>query len=296
MSKQQQAQNNDDGYDFEVVTADDAATAIEEAKQARSADDKYMSLSAGDNFIRLIPLAKGMKGYGPSGKNTFALRFVHYVKDGTKTVRALCSRLTHQQACAACDYIKSATANGVQFNEDPTPKLEVVYNVIDRANELAGPRLLRCGPMLHEILQERARKAPRVYDPRSSGVDLIITKKGTGRDTRYDVSYDMEGTRELGDPAWLQQQHDLNAECAPDDPTEIVRRLSELQLSAPRASTNNRPPPIAANVTQPRGAIAAGAARPQQSANRARATQPVAAGRAQDIADAVIDDDDVDFK
>lgn len=296
-------QTDNNSYDFIPVTAADAAEAESVAADIRDSESKYLKLVEGDTVIRFIPLARGMQGYGPTGREAYAVRHVHYVKRGgkdPKMVRVVCTRLSAaagvKEQCPACAFIREMERQGVVFDEDPSAKAEVLYNVIVRGREHLGPMILKVGMQLHLDLQGLVKRAPAVYDPRASGIDVIINRKGQMRDTRYMVTYDMSGTRELGNPDWLKTQHDLSVECRQDVATsQLTAQLHELGLGSRAA--NVRPPPAHAQVTSralPQGAYGStGNAQPAVPATPAaassRAPQAQRGMTAQDAAEGDFD-------
>ena len=216
-------------------------------------------------------------------------------KNGDKTlmVRALCSRLMDGEPCAACQFVNEAKLAGVTFpqSDDPSAKMEIVYNVIVRGREHLGPLLLKCGPTLHGLIQDKVRRYPRVYDPRTSGCDIIINRKGTDRDTKYLVEMDLETVQSIGSPDFVKGQHDLRPEMRNElTMSEIRAKLDELGLLS---AANVRPPPAAparrlvgATPQYPvQAPTQAAASRPAQAQPTRVDTRPAPKRSAQDMAE-----------
>lgn len=188
---------------------------------------EFLKLSPGKTVVRFLP--------GVDGKQAYVRVMQHFIRmPGSSGPTVFnCPRAMANKPCAACAYADELRSSGNPADRDRAwearPKMRVFYNVIDRANPEAGPKVLAVGTMIHEALMEIARdpqKGGDFTDPTEDGFDVIIDREGSGKqDTAYSVAAARKNS-ELGDDGWLMNLHDLE---------QYAKLLSDEEMEAKMA-------------------------------------------------------------
>lgn len=187
----------------------------------------YMDLEQGENVVRFLPVAPGMRS--PYRKTS-----MHYIEipgHDRKFVFA-CPRVELKQPCLACakerELARSPNAADRESASQVGSSLRVLANVINRKIPDSPPMVLGFGKMILNALTE-IRKSSRLggdfTNPGPDGFDIIIIKTGEGLGTRYSVSADrspspLAATQEEID-AICGMRHDLEACVVPAIPEAL---------------------------------------------------------------------------
>lgn len=204
-------------------------------QQAQQVDDlagsDFMKLDVGDNVVRFLPPPVGMS-------TPFRVSSIHYIEPipgliDKKLVFA-CPRLELKQSCIACAKSNELARSGNPLDREMaakmSAKLAVYANVINRRSPEPVVRVLKFGKTIFEALKA-IRKNPRLggdfTDPSETGFDIVITRKGTGRnDTEYSVMSDRGNSPIHHDPAFAQMlidgQHNLDLLVQPVIPEALL--------------------------------------------------------------------------
>jgi hypothetical protein len=262
------------GYEVEAAEQEDEDL-------SKSGSSNFMKLNVGDNVVRILPPPVGRK-------SPFFTAFQHFLDlpgyDGPIVFN--CPRMMARQFCPACaksDKLRSSPSKQDQdAARDFWSSRRIYVNVIDRADEDAGPKILAIGKTIHEALVAIRKSDPDEGDftHPETGFDINIQRQGTGKnDTKYKVVAARRSTA-LGDLDWINQQADLRAKLA-------VPSLDEIKAMF----TKEEPQQMGSNVVGDAEALPAGGrARGRSAQDDVEAHGSSYRGRSRDF-----DDDDIPF-
>lgn len=180
---------------------------------------------AGENTIRILP------GVGDMGEVFWAEIGTHYMKIGPNNYKTwVCPNFTADMLCPICEYVNELYATGQKSDRELAQEIRVskgwAMNVIDRKDEEKGPQVYSAGVTVMRQIQALIGNddyGDLIIDP-DQGLDLIITRTGTGRQTSYDVNARRKTTPLHEDPdqidEWLDKAIDLTPVELTDDPEE----------------------------------------------------------------------------
>lgn len=200
---------------YQPYTEEDATQEAEDLNR-QSAD--FLTLKEGRKVVRVLPALAG-QGYGPNKSSPFRLVWTHFLRTpGTSdAVSTACPNRELNQRCPICELANKLKARGNKLDQDRAyelfPKRRVYMCVVDREEPDKGVRVLPVGKTIHEALTKIRKDADAggdFTDP-VNGFDIIIERKGSGKnDTEYTV---MPARKQspLGNMEWIEQQPDLNA-------------------------------------------------------------------------------------
>lgn len=228
----------------------------EEYNRARSlAGNVFLDLNEGDNVVRFIP--------APIGRSPMRSTVMHYVDalpgSDQKLIFA-CPMAELKQPCIVC-----ARAEELRRSPNPIDRaqadkirggLSVLANVLDRSqtgNPLDHIRVLRFGKSILEQLKT-IRRNQRIggdfHNPGPTGFDIIITREGTGMQSRYKLNTDRNPSPLAETPELAQQiidaQPDLETLVTPVVPEELLQAWQHA-----RAAQGTYPTPSSAAWGQP---------------------------------------------
>ncbi len=246
----------------------------DQKKDKKTAEDskgsKFWKPTGKRSRIRVLPPAPGTKGL-------YAVVYQHFMKNEAQNlIRSFnCPRKTNKgnlpcPACAIEDKLKSTgqRADKDLANTQFRSKLRAFANIIDLDNEDDGVQVYAFGVQVYEQLVELAEER-NFWDP-TRGCELIIKKKGEGRDTEYSILpgndhaiSDAEVSHIIGGMSNLQ----MIAGGVPDV-AEINATLAELDLDG-----EPEPAPPPRRTTRPAG---------EPAPRRASAKDAVAEGELED--------------
>lgn len=234
---------------YEEWTPEMASDESDEAKKA-SQRGAFMTLKQGKNIVRIMPPI-------PGSRSPFHVVHQHFLKDAEgKTTAFECpergKKGPARQECPVC-----AHASALEHSANPLdksqanalwPATKAFCNVIDRADEEAGPKLLTLSKRSYMDLLEAA-KDPNIggnFTNPETGCDIIVTKTGEGLDTRYKVDLARRSSLLSADEeiteVWLAAMADLSSKVK-------VLTIDEMVSLLPVASPRGR---LAAPVVAPR--------------------------------------------
>jgi hypothetical protein len=169
----------------------------------------FMKLVVGKNQFRVLPPPLGKK-------SPFVVIWTHFIDaKGGERLAFVCPRLEVKKPCPICTTAERLKSNGNPADFEKAKGMfarrQVHCNVINRSEPERGPVILRFSKGVHEDLVA-LRKNEDVggdFTHPEHGFDIIIERKGTGKnDTKYKV-YRHKNETPLGNMEWLEMQHDL---------------------------------------------------------------------------------------
>jgi hypothetical protein len=145
-------------------------------------DDKYFIVAEGKSKVRLLPATHGRK-----------LPFLKagYHKLGDQYYN--CPKMVKEEKCPVCEKTKTLYSTGKLDDAELARQIKVnkkfFFNVISRAEEAKGPRILTCGIKLFEKILGAFinEEIGDVTDPKT-GFDLNIDKSMKAGYFNYDAS------------------------------------------------------------------------------------------------------------
>lgn len=150
------------------------------------------------------------------GEPRFLKVYEHFFKsDDDKWIKFVCPEKAGVRDCPICAEVRKLFATGVEADEkrakDLLAKKNVYANVIDRDDEIFGPKIInlrskQVGRLFEDENSIRDLKG-NFTDPGEKGYDIILTKSGKGFKTKYDA-FDSDRSP-LGDMGWIDRQEDL---------------------------------------------------------------------------------------
>ena len=201
----------------------------------------FMKLKEGKNVVRFLP--------PPVGQNKLFLTvYQHYFKSpiGDSTLSFTCPRMMEKAPCPLCQKSMQMAKSRSKADKDAAreflPRRRIMANVIDRQDPDAGPKIMGFGKTIQESLvavREDVDAGGDFCHP-DSGFDIIIERRGTGLNTKYNVIPARQDSP-LGNMEWIAMQHDLTqfSECKPYE--ELVGDLREA-VGQPRENADDPAP------------------------------------------------------
>lgn len=200
--------------DFGDFSLEDAEKEQKESEQA-SGRSNILKLKPGRTVLRVLPPKKGEK--------LFKVAYVHYLDvPGVGRVSFNCPRLMAKRQCSVCRTEAQLMNTGEDVDYRKARKLkakrQIFFNVINRAEEDAGPVAFRFGKMIEDQLIEirQDEEDGGNFAHPIEGFDLKFSRKGEGQnDTEYKVVVTGPNPKPLHeDPAvmkeWIENQPDLS--------------------------------------------------------------------------------------
>ena len=174
----------------------------------------------GTSKVRLLPEVGEMEFF-------FVNVGQHFISKGNQHY---CPDFTLGEKCPICEFVNDLYTAGDQASIELARKIGVRkgfwMNVIDRANESAGPQIYTPGVMVFREIAAFAMN-PQYGDlviDENEGLDLEIVRTGAGLKTRYHCTFDRETSPLADDPAvidqWLGAAIDLTPVLLTEDPAE----------------------------------------------------------------------------
>jgi len=212
------------------------AMEAEDKKADAISGSVFINLTPGEHVLRFLPAPPGVE----SPFRITALHYIDAVPGLDKMVVFACPRIELKEPCPACAEVSRLNSTRNPLDKERAMRisagLRVYANVIDRANEEAGPRLIGFGKMIWEQLKairKNARLGGDFTDPTANGFDIIVTREGSGpRDTRYTVNADRNSSplsqNETLAGQWLSTQHDLEQFVDCNVPEELLMAWGQM--------------------------------------------------------------------
>jgi hypothetical protein len=205
------------------TTADKLAKLREKLKNVDTGSHGFWSPKDGRNVIRILPEVGDMKFfYQQVGR--------HNMPDDNKTYW-YCPSFTSEGEfpCPICEMVESLYKSKDKSSRAMAGELRVRkmfwMNVIDRDNENAGPMIYTPGIQVFSAISSLINDPDYgiIYDL-EDGIDLVITRKGSGLDTKYSVNPKRDSTKLHADQkvvnGWVAKAKDLSYVVVSDDPDE----------------------------------------------------------------------------
>lgn len=208
---------------------DEAAQA--EAEDLASSGSEFAKIPVGESVWRILPPPKGKS-------SPFKTVYQHYIKlpGMERGVSFACPRIHDRRPCPACK--KATELKGSRNTTDQKLARElsasrrVMTNAIMRGSngEDKGPVILAFGKSIHEQLNTiRNSKNGGNYCHPIDGFDIVITRKGQGLDTEYQVAAAREDSplnesvQQMND--WITMQAALDQYALPPNDEELMELL-----------------------------------------------------------------------
>lgn len=189
----------------------------------------YIKLKEGRNALRIMP---------PQGDSDspFLRVWQHYINgDDGKLVVFECpwrgKPLKERTPCPACEAATRMDQSSNPLDREKArklfPTMRVYANAIDRSDAMAGPKVLTIPGSVYEELLSIAKDSDAGGDFTNpdTGFDVVITKTGSGMETRYKTKAARDNSPLADDPAdadeWLDSMHKLR---------DTIRVLSAEQI------------------------------------------------------------------
>lgn len=181
----------------------------------------FLSLKDGKNSVRILPGVGEMEYFFQEvGRHNMP-------PDGKKYIYCPDFTTNGERPCPICEAVDTLQKSGDPASKALADKLRVKktfwMNAINRADPSAGPKIFTPGPMIFKTIMSIVQDPDYgdITDP-DEGIDLSITKTGSGMDTKYDTfpkRVSPLGTdEEIQD--WLEKAQDLTVIEVTDDPDE----------------------------------------------------------------------------
>jgi len=218
------------------------AQAAERASLREAKAGLFWKPEDGDNIIRIFPPLDTML-------SPFIIVYQHFLKLPwlERGQSFNCPRLMAKRPCAACQFVrdysadasnrakqnmaKEASANGRVFAVVAVRRLDHEGNP---TGESVGPKLWGFSQSMHEkllVLLNNKVKGGNFIDA-AAGFDIIVTKTGEGKDTRYSDPTPMRELSPLGTneevAAWLENYPDLAQLTAVPTYEETLEKLGQV--------------------------------------------------------------------
>lgn len=150
----------------------------------------------GANIIRIFPEVGEMEVFWQDIGQ-------HFVKQGSNWKTWVCPNYVAEEPCPICEFVKELYASGDPDDKELASNLRVSksfsMNVLDRKEPEKGPQIFNAGVMIFRQLvamindpeysyeDEDGEEYLLLTDP-DEGLDIKITREGSGRQTKYIVS------------------------------------------------------------------------------------------------------------
>lgn len=206
---------------YEVEAAD------KEAEDLERGSTEFLKFKVGRTVMRLLPPPLGKK-------SPFRVVWTHYVNlpGAADPISFACPRQEGKKPCPICSRADQLKGTGNPADYDRAKELfakrRIYANVINREEPEKGPVVAGFGKTIHEALVALRRDPDAGGDfcHPDSGYDIIIERKGTGKnDTEYKV-FPARKSTPLGNMDWIEVQHDLERYAQILTPEEIRAKLS----------------------------------------------------------------------
>lgn len=242
-----------------------ALLALIAARKAATSSVKTIKPNAGRNRYRILPswrsLSNAPSHLSDDEKASWVEQFYqdfgqHFVKDAAGAVKAVyvCVDKTYGRPCQLCEEINRGILNSTDDTqkkrlEDTRAAGRVLLNVLALDTPLATtPQVLEIAPTVFNgnkgvggIIQGFV-DWPNMVDL-AKGCDVIIEKSGTGKDTRYGVSFVPSATGPV-DASVMSKVADLDKFVAQENQAGHSRALASVS-----AITGLLPSPVAPSLT-----------------------------------------------
>ena len=227
--------------------------AVKEQESWDAGLGEFGKITVGKNTLRVLPPS-------PGRKSPFRVVFTHYINfDKDKSVSFACPRLEAKKPCPVCIKADQLQASGNPADYERAkeffPSRRVYMNAVNRTHESVGPQVYGIGKTIHEALiaLRKDEDAGGDFTHPENGFDVIIERKGKGKnDTEYKV-FPSRHTTKLGNLEWIAVQKNLDVYgriMTPDEIRDFVRKAKEAASghgsSEPRRQvkdTNSSPAP-----------------------------------------------------
>lgn len=184
-------------------------------------DSSFWKPKEGRNVIRILP------GVDDMGDFFWQVVGKHYIPGGRAA--AICPRVTLDEPCPICEYVDALYRQGDKASKEFAKKIRAQrqywMSIINRDNEKAGPVIYSAAKTVFSAIATLVRDPDygEVYDI-DTGTDVIVTRTGTGLETRYQVQAKRKESPLSKDDAtiddWVDAQVDLTPIELSFDPDE----------------------------------------------------------------------------
>lgn len=213
--------------------------------QRESGGGDYLDMRDGDNYYRFLPPPRGVRSPFVEVWQHFFGRDIP-VPGREKALVYACPAKMENEPCLVCERAaelsRSRGKDDRELAKDMRPRLRVFANVIDMDNPDMGPQVLPFGKQVLDDLMA-IRKDPRKggnFTHPVSGFTIIVTKKGSGMNTKYSATPDMQGAEEIEDYDWIKDQIDLQDQKRLPSEEDETLAISAVDLASGGSSDGSR--------------------------------------------------------
>lgn len=203
-------------------------------EKSMSSGGSFLKLVTGKNTLRILPPRPGEQFYGQT--------FQHFINTdaggNARPVSFNCPRLISGDSCPACEKWQALKRSANQKDQAAArgyqARFRAFYNVINRDDEAAGPKILAVGKSIVDQINELGMQIKEedgvdFLDP-FKGFNIQITRTGVGLSTEYKVLMSRKGSPLHEDEAimaeWIDGQSDLTRFTTAPTYDEIVAKIT----------------------------------------------------------------------
>jgi hypothetical protein len=224
---------------------------------------QFYEWKSGDSVVRILPPKEGRA-------SPFRTTMQHKISIGGQLAFHTCARVEYREECMICsanaELLKRANNADAQVAKDLEGQTTTYALLVDRATEEAGPQPARIPFHVTKALKEfqKDTKLGGDFCDPYQGFDVVVTKSGSGKGTRYEVRIARspsplvqapDGTldEELAQ-SWLDNMPDLDSLVRVPDLAAIETQMRT--LLAMNAPTRTSAPGIGVRAARPVPALA----------------------------------------
>jgi gp32 DNA binding protein like len=164
----------------------------------------------------------------------------HYIKDQNGELRAVyvCASKTFDKPCQVCEtlregYSKAATDEDKMLIKESFASGRVLVNALDVSSDPTTPVVLELSPTTFDLflnlymqnIDPKNEDFNIVTDP-NEGLDINITREGTGINTKYSISPVIKGSKAVPSEV-LEKMTDLDAYVAQETAQGLIKASQE---------------------------------------------------------------------
>jgi len=204
--------------------------------------------AAGASRWRILPSWRG------EGEDFFHDFGQHFVKDAQGKTAAVyvCAEKTFQRPCPVCEAIREGIG---EAKDDATKKLlgdakasgRILLNALDVAKSLTDPVILELSPTTFDKLIDIYQQNPdeenddfNIVTDLNDGVDIIITRSGTGLNTEYSVQPALKGSKKV-DPKVLEKLNNLDEYVAQEQELGLLKATNAVKATLTGTKALSKP-------------------------------------------------------
>lgn len=195
--------------------------------------------SVGKSRFRILPSWRGVSD--PTIYHDFGQHFIKDAKDQMLAVY-VCVDKTFGKPCAVCDAIRDGIFSSVNDDEKDLLKKanassRILLNALQVERDANTPVILELSPTtfnkLIDIYQENVDEDNEDFNiltDMNDGVDVIITRSGTGINTEYSVQPALKGSKPVSKSV-LEKLNNLSEHCAQEYEQGLLKATAAVRAT-----------------------------------------------------------------